>query len=846
MRKVPDTPASWWSVRLFSFLWPLFFLLVVPLKDTRPRSAEAAYDHAWTLFERGYLALSQQESASNFERYQNSEPAWAAKFQLLEANSMLFRGMYDDTLRVLSSYGGSGPSDGTIEKLAIESVALSRLQHTSAADELLSQAEAICKTSAFETCGDEFAARAILDSRMGRMEDARKSFLHALSFARIHHNEWLQAGSFVNLGYVALQVDHFDEAVDWSRQAFQAAGIGGFENLAQVAEGNLGWAYFQLGDDERALEQFLAAGKAAARLGNVRNEREWLSTAGYVYRDSGDLDRATQSYQDALRLARQMNSKEDSVSALVDLADLSLVRGKLDDAENYIEQANSMESGGAIRPNPTLMLTMGKVAAARDRYPEAEGYFRSIQNDPASLMTTKLSAGFELAELAEAQSNTAAAEREYKAALATYETARAQLKSEESLLPFGENVAQIYDHYIHLLVQQGKSSEALTVAEQSRGQTLEQGLVEPGAAKHLRSAVLDPQEIAQKTKSTLLFYWLGERQSYLWAITSARTALFTLPAQREIGVQIQRYQKVLLDARDPLEIGDSDGQALYRELLAPAAALIHPGAPVTILADGILSQLNFETLLVPGVPTAKSGANSFAGMHYLIDDLTISSAPSLAMLAAAEPANRGRERILLLGNPVSPDQDFPSLPMFGFEMTRIESHFPMGMVSAYAGPNATPAAYLASDPGTYSYIHFVSHAVASQTNPLDSAIILSNSSGPEDSYKLYAREIIKHPIDARLVTISACYGSGTRAYAGEGLVGLSWAFLRAGAQRVIGALWEVSDDSTPRLMDTLYQGLTTGESPAVALRNAKLALLHSQTRFRVPYYWAPFQIYSRM
>ncbi len=183
--------------------------------------------------------------------------------------------------------------------------------------------------------------------------------------------------------------------------------------------------------------------------------------------------------------------------------------------------------------------------------------------------------------------------------------------------------------------------------------------------------------------------------------------------------------------------------------------------------------------------------------------------------------------------------------MFGLEMTRIEGHFTSAEVSALAGQQATPAAYLASDPHRYTYIHFVSHAVASRTSPLDSAIILSNPAGNEDSYKLYARDIIQHPVNAKLVTISACYGSGTRAYAGEGLVGLSWAFLRAGAQRVIGALWEVSDDSTPRLMDELYQGLTAGESPAVALRNAKLSMLHSHSRFRAPFYWAPFQIYSR-
>ena len=46
-------------------------------------------------------------------------------------------------------------------------------------------------------------------------------------------------------------------------------------------------------------------------------------------------------------------------------------------------------------------------------------------------------------------------------------------------------------------------------------------------------------------------------------------------------------------------------------------------------------------------------------------------------------------------------------------------------------------------------------------------------------------------------------------------------------------------------MDTLYQGLENGQDPPAALRNAKLALLHSQSRFRAPFYWAPFQIYTR-
>ena len=71
----------------------------------------------------------------------------------------------------------------------------------------------------------------------------------------------------------------------------------GWQGLAQLASGNLGWAYFQLGDDEKALEQFLEAEKSATKLGNLRDELKWISDAGYVYHDTGDLTRATQSYR---------------------------------------------------------------------------------------------------------------------------------------------------------------------------------------------------------------------------------------------------------------------------------------------------------------------------------------------------------------------------------------------------------------------------------------------------------------------------------------------------------------------------------------------------------------------
>jgi CHAT domain-containing protein len=94
------------------------------------------------------------------------------------------------------------------------------------------------------------------------------------------------------------------------------------------------------------------------------------------------------------------------------------------------------------------------------------------------------------------------------------------------------------------------------------------------------------------------------------------------------------------------------------------------------------------------------------------------------------------------------------------------------------------------------------------------------------------------------VTISACYGSGTRTFAGEGIVGLAWAFLLAGAHNVVASLWEANDYYTAQLMDVLYVRLQSGDDAAHALRTAKLSLLHSEYVCRNPRYWGAFQLYT--
>jgi CHAT domain-containing protein len=138
-------------------------------------------------------------------------------------------------------------------------------------------------------------------------------------------------------------------------------------------------------------------------------------------------------------------------------------------------------------------------------------------------------------------------------------------------------------------------------------------------------------------------------------------------------------------------------------------------------------------------------------------------------------------------------------------------------------------------------IHFTAHAATNVESPLDSAVILAPANG---AYKLYARDVADQALQADLVTISACRGAGGRAFSGEGLVGFAWAFLRAGARRVIAGLWDVDDQSTADLMDALYAGLAKGEPPASALRRAKLEMLGRGGSLARPYYWGPFELFT--
>jgi len=825
--------------RICSLLWPptiLLLAIAIGLSSgcSHTLDPDSTFDHAWETFQKGDLIRAQAEATAGYDKFHSANADWAWKFRILSARVLYRRGLYSDALKQMAESASVPSGELAIKRLWLLGLLHTSLQNFQTAQREFADAERLCGGVTYLTCEDVITGQGQLEMERGHYAEAQVFFARVLAEARAAHDQAGEASALLDLSHSADEQAHFDEALEWANGAREIALSQGFSGVIQASLGNMGWAYYRLGDSDKAEEMFLEAGEQARQLGNIADQVKWLLDVGYVFSDQGDLSTAEKEYRQSLDLAQKIKSKEDVTNAVQALAFVSEQTNKLDDAKRYADEALAMaRADGNKRDETYPRLVQGRVAAQQNDPAAAEAAYHEVENSPDAPVFLKWEAERSLARLYEGENQADAAGREYRTALSTFEGARSQLQHENSRLPFLTNASHIYDDYIHLLVSQGKTDEALRVAEYSRARTLSEGLGFLKATRSFQPDPLNAPQIARKVGGSIFFYWLGEKQSYLWLVTSQRTTLFSLPPGPEIEAIVQHYRKALVGPLDPLETSNDDGIALYRTLVAPAKALLPKDAKIFIIPDGSLNTLNFETLIVPD-PTP----------HYWIEDATLADASSLRLLAASRAPSKRSGGLLLMGNAVAPNSDYPELRKAADEMDSIEKHFPAAQRHAFDGAKATPTAYLASKPEQFSYIHFVAHGTASRMSPLDSAIVLSRSSAQDDSFKLYARDIIHQPLRAELVTISTCYGAGSRAYSGEGLVGLSWAFLRAGAHNVIGALWEVSDVSTPQLMDDVYSGLSKGESPEAALRNAKLSLLRSGGAFRKPFYWAPFQIYT--
>jgi CHAT domain-containing protein len=798
---------------------------------------QSVYEDARMKLKRGETSPAFQETERALKRYPSEKTEWHWRFRVLKAEILHSQGLDRESLALLEAElpPSLAASDLAVRRKLTQGAACASTQRLNDADRYLAEAESLARANHPELLGEVSLKKGTVCFWRSDMLGAEGAYRKALAIAREQKNLFLEASALSGLGVAATKEGHFDESIDWNRAAIQLSrSLGAGATLGNTF-GNMGWGYAELGDLENALAFYKQAEEVSAQNGRYGDRTYWLTSVAYVHQGLHDDVSAETILKQTLQLARAQDDKETLAQCLTQLSWIALRTGRNDLAETYAQESSKLKEKGL---GPRLVietrLLNGLIASSRGNYAEAEKALQEVIREPQAIKFQQWKGQAELAKVYSSEGQSAKAEQEFRHSLETIEGVRATLQTEELRLSFLFNTIAFFDDYVEFLISHDRNDDALEVANLSRARTLAEGLGATPKALSFPSPNFRPQEIARRSNAILLFYWLAPKNSLLWVIAPRKTTLLKLPPESEIDLLIKAYRNVVLGMRDAQDPGDSDGKKLYAALVEPAKKLIPHGSRVILLPDSNLYGLNFETLIVPEPQP-----------HFWIEDVTATTASSLTVLASSAMQPTTKEKnLLLIGNTAQPNTDFPALTQAPAEMTNIERYFPGEMRKVLEGKQATPAAYLSSNPERFTYVHFVTHGTASRARPLESAVILSQEG---DSYKLYARDIVMHRLNARLVTISACNGSGTRTYSGEGLVGLSWAFLRAGAHNVIGALWEVSDAATPQLMDDLYRELNQGKDPATALRDAKLSLLHSpdaNSVFRKPFYWAPFQLYA--
>lgn len=646
----------------------------------------------------------------------------------------------------------------------------------------------------------------------GEPARAEKLLLEIVALARKANDTQALSAALGNLGFLRIRAARYAEAMPFFEETVRLTSAR--KDIAYLsARNNLGICYSRLGEFDAAIQNQTEAITGFEAKSYRNGMMDALSEAGVSYYYNGDAKQAAAYFERAYKLARP--GSETAARIATNLATLLAGRGEWDRAAGFNDQAIAAKRAAGARTLVYNTLASAEIAAGRGDAAAARRLFQEAlgeKQDRAVAWRARLG----LAALASNAGRTAEARGHFEAALQDVEASRGELEKPDLRLSYFSRLADFYERYVEFLLDQKDADGALSVVESSRAKVL---LERSESAAAPRFPAARYRQLAKDLDAVLLSYWLSPRGAKLWIVTPSKVDVVALPARDQVAAWAAEYSAAILNQADPLANRLEAGAKLYEALVKPA-----PQAKrVVLVPDGPLHSLNFETL--PVYDAAKP--------HYWLEDVELAVTPSLnAMLTAAPHAAVGRKRLLLVGDPVAADSRYPALKNAAREMEAVASHFPE--VIRRTGEAATAEAFLSAEPQSAPYIHFTAHAIANRQAPLESAVILSRS-------MLYARDLLKVRLNAELVAISSCRGAGGRAYVGEGLVGLAWAFLHSGAARVVAGLWDVDDSATADLMGAFYAGVVEGKRPTAALRQAKQQLLQGQ-RAR-PYFWGPFQLY---
>ncbi len=648
----------------------------------------------------------------------------------------------------------------------------------------------------------------------------------------------------------------------------------------------VGRAHLAAGDAAPALKSLQRAVQLRATNGDKRGEALAVTSLAEAHALNGDQQQSLAQANEAAAIFRSLGYEHGLGLALPVVARAQRALGRSDDALQSIREAlRALEAVRGVTSSPEMRASY--FGRHQDAYSFAIDLLMQMHQE-------RPGAGFDAQALQTSERARA------RSLLDMLGESGAELRHavNPSLVSRERQLARLLDAKADRLINfQGKAtSEAEALSRDAR--TLEAEYEEVRSAIRAASpqygALTQPRLLEAETiqrelldaDTTLLEYSLGPDSSFVWVVDREGLKSYRL-APRAVIEQATREAYDLVTARagapsaEPAQqrarrIAEADAalpgalRRLTDLVLTPIGVL--PKTPrLVVVADGALQYLPFEILPVPSTSSERERPT--------IVDFEIVTLPSASTLSMQRARTAGRKRPLL-GVAVFADPVFDvSDPRVRGKRTASVSDDAQARILAHAteptsassariarlrftdeeakailataageknlaavGFAATKASVVGSALSAYRYVHFATHGFLDTERPSLSAIALSlvDAAGSPREGFLRAHELYNLDLSADLVVLSACQTGLGKEIRGEGLVGLTRAFMYAGAARVIVSLWSISDRATATLMARLYREmLRDRRTPAASLRAAQLSL-RSNPQWEHPYFWAAF------
>lgn len=702
---------------------------------------------------------------------------------------------------------------------------------------------------------------------LGDMDKALDYYQQALKLFRSLQDRSQEGLALINLGQVYSKLRDWQTALDRFEEAWKILSVEKHPRRMAAAQNGIGVARLNLGRAEEAIQSLEVALSHRRDAGDRLGEASTLLELGNAWRIQGEAERATSIIQEALGIAEEIEASFVQAAALFSRAKIERDRGQLEAALASIER--SIHILDLARSNLASDRLRSSFFASRRSYYDfyVDLLMRLGRWDKALEASERARARSLLDLLAEGR-------------LDLNRGISPELKRQE--LDVNAHLTQMQASVMEELSKSKTDQDPEKIANlharldeiESKRQELEDKLRSEHPRYHgvRYSSPLTLAEIQKRLdrNTALLEYLLGEDGSYLFVVTQDGLAAYQLPPAAWITEKVEEIRLGIEQAgRRSFPMYTRAAHQLYEKLIAPARPALAGKGRLLISPDGSLHSVSFEVLL-----TEEDRNREYADLPYLLRDFSISYIPSASVLSwltgssppSALAKREGTKRFLAFadpiydanvagegGSPLTRGTDpksstltvqerglgpMPRLEGTAREIKAIAGLYSNSDVQLYEREQAKEE-NVKNNPllETAQRIHFATHGVLNERQPELSGLRLTRT--PTDDGLLQVHEIFDLNLQAEIVVLSACNTGRGKEVTGEGLVGVTRAFLYAGTPSVVVSLWQVADAQAPDLMFGFYEGMDRIGDKAEALRQAKLAMIRGRSYAR-PYYWAPF------